>query len=114
MIHVYQYRTSIQLINRSEQIYSTPDPALHNNPAKRYFATIALSPEELDSFRAFLPVIDNFYHFQLYVKIKQKARKQQNQFNYGYEQNNREATAAIKRAANPSLETMGGQKSSSL
>ena len=87
---------------------------LYSTAAKRYFATITLSPEELDSFRAFLPVIDNFYHFQLYEKNKQRAREQQNQFNYGYKQNNREATAATKRAANPSLETMGGQKSSSL
>ena len=87
---------------------------LYSTAAKRYFATITLSPEELDSFRAFLPVIDNFYHFQLYVKNKQRARELQNQFNYGYKQNNREATAVTKRAANPSLETMGGQTSSSL
>ena len=55
--------------------------------AKRYFATITLSPEELYCFRAFLPVIDILYHFQLYVKNEQRAREQQNQFNYGYEQN---------------------------
>ena len=87
---------------------------LYSTAAKRYFTTITLSPEELDSFRALLPVIDNFYHFKLYVKNKQRARGQQNQFNYGYEQNNREATAATKRATNSSLETMGGQKISSL
>ena len=68
---------------------------LYSTAAKRYFATI-ISPDELDSFRAFLPVIDNFYHFQLYVKNKQRAREQQNQFNYGYEQRNREATIAPK------------------
>ena len=52
-----------------------------NNPlyslaSKRYFVTITLSAEELDSFRAFLPVIDNFYHFQLFVKNKQRAPEQ--------------------------------------
>ena len=41
-------------------------------------------------------MIDNFYHFLLYVKNKQRARELQNQFNYGYKQNNREATAATK------------------
>ena len=87
---------------------------LYSTAAKRYFATITLSPEELDSFRAFLLVIDNFYHFQLYVKNKQRAQEQQNQFNYGCKQNNREAIAATKRAAITSLETMSGQKSSSL
>ena len=54
---------------------------LYSTAAKRYFATITLSPEELGSFRAFLPVIDNFYHFQFYVKNKQRARELQNQFN---------------------------------
>ena len=86
---------------------------LYSTASKRYFATITLSAEELDSFRAFLPVIDNFYHFQLFVKNKQRAREEHNQFNYGYEQNNREAAAATKRVTNPSLETMGGQKNSS-
>ena len=41
---------------------------LYSTASKRYFSTITLSAEELDSFRAFLPLIDNFYHFQLYVK----------------------------------------------
>ena len=55
---------------------------LYSAAAKRYFATITLSPDELDSFRAFLPVIDNFYHFQLYVKNEQRTHEQQNKFNY--------------------------------
>ena len=87
---------------------------LYSTAAKHYFATITLSLEDPDSFKASLPVIDNFHHFQLYVNNKQRTGEQQNQFNYGYEQNNREATATTKTATNPSLETMGGQKSSSL
>ena len=75
--------------------------SLYSAAAKRYFATIILSPNELDSFRAFLPVIDNFYHFQLYVRNKQRAREHRNQFNYGYEENKPEAYAVPQRAANP-------------
>ena len=41
---------------------------LYSTASKCYFATITLSAEELDSFRAFLPVINNFYQFQVYVK----------------------------------------------
>ena len=88
--------------------------SLYSTAAQRYFATITLSPDELDSFRAFLPVIDNFYHFQLYVKNKQRAREHPNQFNYGYDQSKPEAYAVPQRAANPTLEAMGGQKSSSI
>ena len=86
---------------------------LYSTAAKRYLAKITLSPDEIDSLRAFLPVIDNFYHFQLYVKNKQRAREQQNQVNYGYDQNKREVTVAPKIAENPSMETMVEQKSSS-
>ena len=106
--------------NRVNYLNNKPNTAqprynsLYSAAAKHNFATITLSPEELDSFRAFLPVIDNFYHFSLYVKNKQRAQEQQNQFNYGCIQKNQEATAATKRAANPALEAMGGQKSSSL
>ena len=107
--------------NRANYLNNKPNTAqqprynpLYSAAAKRYFATITLSPDELDSFRAFLPVIDNFYHFQLYVKNKQRAREHRNQFNYGYEQNKREAYTVPQRAANPTLEAMGGQKSSSI
>ena len=107
--------------NRANYLNNKPNTAqqprynsLYSAAAKRYFAAIVLSPDELDSFRAFLPVIDNFYHFQLYVKNKQRAREHQNQFNYGYEQNKTEAYAVPQRAANPTLEAMGGQKSSSI
>ena len=95
------------------QMYANEQPQiaqLLNNENVRE----TLSPDELDSFRAFLPVIDNFYHFQLYVKNKQRAREHRNQFNYGYEQNKPEAYAVPQRAANPTLEAMGGQKSSSI
>ena len=111
------------MINRTERTISTISQTQQNNRVttrfivqqqKRYFAAITLSPDELDSFRAFLPVIDNFYHFQLYVKNKQRAREHRNQFNYGYEQNKSEAYAVPQRAANPTLEAMGGQKSSSI
>ena len=77
--------------NRVNYLNNNPNTAqsrynlLYSSAAKRYFATITLSPEELDSFRAFIPVIDNFYHFQLCVKNKQRAREHGNQFNYGYE-----------------------------
>ena len=107
--------------NRANYLNNKPNTAqqprynsLYSAAAKRYFATITLSPEELDSFRAFLPVIDNFYHFQLYVKNKQRAREHRNQFNYGYEPNKPEAYVVPQRAANPTLEAMGGQKSSSI
>ena len=107
--------------NRANYLNSKPNTAqqprynsLYSAAAKRYFATITLSPDELDSLRAFLPVIDNFYHFQLYVKNKQRAREHRNQFNYGYEQYKPEAYAVPQRAANPTLEAMGGQKSSSI
>ena len=86
--------------------------SLHSAAAKRYFATITLSTDELDRFRAFLPVIDNFYHFQLYVKNKQRAREHRNQFK-GFEENQPEAYAVPQIAANPTLEAMGGQTSSS-
>ena len=69
---------------------------LYSTVSKRYFATITLSAEELDSFRVFLPVIDHFYLFHLYVKNKHRPREEHNQCNYGYEQNNREAAAAPK------------------
>ena len=107
--------------NRANYLNNKPNAAqqprynsLYSTAAKRYFATITLSPDELDSFRAFLPVIDNFYHFQLYVKNKQRAREHRNQFNYGYDQSKPEAYAVPQRAANPTLEAMGGQKSSSI
>ena len=107
--------------NRANYLNNKPNTAqqsrynsLYSTAAKRYFATITLSPDELDSFRAFLPVIDNFYHFQLYVKNKQRAQEHPNQFNYGYEPNKPEAYAVTQRAANPTLEAMGGQKSSSI
>ena len=89
--------------NRANYLNNEPNTAqqprynsLYSAAAKRYFATINLSPDELDSFRAFLPVIDNFYHFQLYVKNKQRVRELPNQFNCGYEQNKPEAFAAPK------------------
>ena len=59
--------------------------SLYSAAAKRYFATNTFSPDELDSFRAFLPLIDNFYPFQLYVKNKPRAREHRNQINYGYD-----------------------------
>ena len=83
--------------------------SLSSSAANRYFATFTLSPDELDSFRAFLPVIDNFYHFKLYVKNKQRAREHRNHINYGYEQIKPEVYAVPQRAANPTLEAMGGQ-----
>ena len=54
--------------NRYSSLYSTA--------AKRYFATITLSPDKQDSFRTFLPVpvTDKLYHFQLYVKKAQSSR----------------------------------------
>ena len=107
--------------NRANYLNNKPNTAqqprynsLYSAAAKRYFATITFSPDELDGFRAFLPVIDNFYHFQLYVRNKQRAREHRNQFNYGYEQNKPEAYAVLQRTANPTLEAMGGQKSSSI
>ena len=107
--------------NRTNYLNNKPNTAqqprynsLYSAAAKTYFATITLSADELDSFRAFLPVIDNFYHFQLYVKNKQRAREHWNQFNYGYEQNKPEAYVVPQRLANPTLEAMGGQKSSSI
>ena len=67
--------------NRANYLNNKPNTAqqprynsLYSAAAKRYFATITLSSDELDSFRAFLPVIDNFYHFQLYIKNKQSSR----------------------------------------
>ena len=97
--------------NTAQQLrYSSP----YSTAAIRYFATITPSPDELDSFRAFLPVIDNFYYFQLYVKIKKRPREHRNRFNYSYEQNKSETYAVPQRAANPTLEAMGGQKSSSI
>ena len=103
--------------NRANYLNNKPNTAeqprynsLYSAAAKRYFATITLSPDEIDSFRAFLPVIDNFYHFQLYVKNKQRAREHRNQFNYGYEQNKPEAFTVPQRAANPTLEARGGKK----
>ena len=61
--------------NRANYLNNKPNTAqqprynsLCSAAAKRYFATITLFPDELDNFKAFLPVIDNFYHFQLYVK----------------------------------------------
>ena len=107
--------------NRANYLNNKPNTAQqprYNSPysaaAKRYFATITLSPDELEIFRAFLPVIDNLYHFQLYVKNKQRAQERRNQLNYGYEQNIPEAYAVPQRAANPTLEAMGGQKSSAI
>ena len=46
----------------------------------------------------------------MYLKIKQRALEHRNQFNYGYKQNKPEASAVPQRAANPTLEAMGGQK----
>ena len=108
--------------NRANYLNSKPNTAqtprynsLYSAAAKRYFATITLSPDKLDSFRAFLPVIDNFYQFQLYVKNMQRAREHRNQFNYGYDQNKPEAYGVPQRAANPTWqEAMGEQKSSSI
>ena len=89
--------------NRANYLNNKPNTAqqprynsLYSAAAKRYFATITLSPDKLDSFRAFLPVIDNFYHFKLYVKNKQRCREHRNQFNYGYEQNKPETYAVPK------------------
>ena len=53
-------------------------------------------------------MIEYFYHFQLYVKNKQRARERR--FNYGFDQNKPKACAVPQRAPNPKLETMGGQK----
>ena len=107
--------------NRANYLNNKPNTAqqprynsLYSAAAKRYFTTTTLSTDELDSFRTFLSVIDNFYNFQLYVKNKQRAREHLNQFNYGYEQNKPEAYAVPQRAAYPTLEAMGGQKSSSI
>ena len=107
--------------NRANYLNNEPNTAqkprynsLYSAAAKRYFATITLSPDEIGSLRSFLPVIDNFYHFQLYVKNKQRAQEHRNQFNYGYEQNKPEAYAVPQRAVNPTLEARGGQKSSSI
>ena len=107
--------------NRANYLNNKPNTAqqprynsLQSTAAIRYFATITLSPDKPDSWRAVLPVIDNFYHFQLYVKNKQRARERRNQFNYGYEQNKPGAYAVPQRAANPTLEAMCGQKISSI
>ena len=68
--------------NRANYLNNKPNTAqqlrynsLYSAAAKRYFATFSLSPDELDSCRAFLPVIDNFYHFQLYVKNIQESSR---------------------------------------
>ena len=107
--------------NRANYLNNKPNAAqqprynsLYSAASKRYFATFDLSPDKLDSFRAFLPVVDNFYHFQLHVKIKQRAREHRNRFNYGYQQNKPEAYGFPQRAANPTLEAMGRQKNSSI
>ena len=63
-----QQNRANQLNNKSNTAQQPRHNSLYSAAAKRYFATITLSPDELDSFRAFLPVIDNFYHFQLYAK----------------------------------------------
>ena len=107
--------------NRANYLNKKPNRAqqpryssLYSAAAKRYIATITLSPDELGSFSSLLPVIESFCHFQLYVKNKQRAREHRNQFNYGYEQNKPEAHAVPRRAANPELEAIGGHKSSSI
>ena len=101
--------------NRENYLNNKPNTAqqprcnsLYSAAAKQFFATITLSPDELDSFRSFLPVIDNFYHFQSHIKNKQRAGEHRNQFNYGYEQTKPEAYAVPQRAANLTLEAMGG------
>ena len=87
--------------NRTNYLNNKPNTAqqlrynsLYSAAANRYFATINLSPDELDSFRSFLPVVDNFYSFQLYVK-KQRARELRNQINHGYEQKNKSEVYAV-------------------
>ena len=62
------------LNNKSNTAQQLRYNSFYSAAAKRHFATITLSPDELDSFRAFLPVIDNFYHFQLYVRNNQSSR----------------------------------------
>ena len=109
-----QQNRAIFLNSNSNAAQQSRYNSLISTAAKRYFATITLSPDELASFRAFLSVIDNFCHFQLYVKNKQRAREHRNQFSYGYEQNKPEAYAVPQKAANPTLEAMGGQISSSI
>ena len=89
----FNNRTGVAQQPRYNPLYSTA--------AKRYLATITLCQDELDSLGAFLPVIDNFYHLQFYVKNKQRAHKQQNPFNYGNQQNKREDTVAPKKQWNP-------------
>ena len=84
--------------------------SLYSAAAKHCFATITLSPDELDCFRAFLPVIDNFYHFQLYVKNKQRAREHWNQFNYGYERNKPEAYADPSKSSKSHVGSSGRTK----
>ena len=86
--------------------------SLYSAAAKLYFATITLSPDKLECFKAFVPVIDIFYHFQLDVKNKQRAREHRNKFNYGYDQIKSESYAASQRAANPTLEALGGERNS--
>ena len=81
---------------------------------KRYFATNTLSSKELDSFRECALVIDIFLQFQLYLSNKQVAQEQPNQFNYGYEQTSKENSTSSKRAANPPIESVGGQKTFSI
>ena len=67
------------LNNNSKAAQQSRYKLLFSTAAKHYFATITLSPDELHSFRAFLPVTDKFCHFQFYVKNKQRAREHRNQ-----------------------------------
>ena len=67
-----QVNYSVDQQKRANYFHNRPGVAqqpqynsLYSTAAKRYLATITLSPDELDSLEAFLPVIDNFYHFQL-------------------------------------------------
>ena len=108
-----QNNFSIDQQNRANYLNNKPNTAQHpryislySAAAKRYFATITLSSDKLDNFRAFLPMIDNFY----YVKKKQRAREHRNQFNYGYKQNKLQTYAVPQRKASPTLEAMDGQK----
>ena len=123
-IPLHQYRIIFQVINRIERTISTINETLHNNLVTPcfiaqqqnviYFATINLSTEKLDRFRALSPVIENFINFQMYVKNKQRAREHRNQAKYGYEQSKPGAYAVPQKAADSTLEAMGGQKSSSI
>ena len=48
--------------------------SLYSTAVKRYFATITLSQDKIDSFKALLPVIDKLYYLQFNLSNKQGAR----------------------------------------